>query len=127
MVRAAYGCDCDGVSHRLGAVEHEADHAGMIQSVRAALGAIESVVGVRPSTCPWRAFYDPLVVEVLDVCTLAEKSLGASYLGADPPAVLVDAVALYLRCRDAALAHNLEQQRKKSEAERAAQAARQRR
>lgn len=118
IVRQSYGCDCDGVSHLTSAIETVGDQHVMRTAVRAWLGAVESVVGMRPETCPWRALRHPLVIEAADVCALAEKSLGMARLGADPPAILLDAIAEFEMARSTALAHNLEQKRKEDEAKR---------
>lgn len=118
-MRQAYACDCAG-EPIVDVLEIDPRDAGMVASVRAVLGAIESLVGYRPTTCPWRAFYHPLVTEVMDVVALSSEHLGLAYLGTDPPAILVDAIALYLRCKAATLAHFMEADRKKREAERAA-------
>jgi hypothetical protein len=88
---------------------------GMREAVQAQLGAIESLVGIRPQTCPWRALYHPLVREVADISALADKHLGQVRLGADPPEILLDALVIYERCKSIALAHNIEVKRKESE------------
>lgn len=118
MVRRAYGCDCDGASHLGAVIEWTPEQQGMRAAVRAWLGAIESLVGVRPQTCPWRALYHPLVLEVRDVVALAAHGVGMARLGEDPPAILVDAISAYERARSAALAHNLERRRAEEERKR---------
>lgn len=115
-VRLGYGCDCDGTSHRADVIHSRPEHQAVRMSVRAHLGAIESITGVRPHTCPWRALYHPLVIEVADVCALAERGLAMARLGADPAAILLDAVVVYEHARSKALAHHLEQNRKEREA-----------
>lgn len=83
----------------------------MAESVGSWLGAIDSIVGIKPTTCPWRALYHPLAIEVMDVCTLAEKSVGLARLGFESPAILLDAITVFERSRAATLAHHLEQKR----------------
>lgn len=73
---------------------------------------IEAVVGTPPVTCPWRVFYYPLVSEVIDLATLAESHLAQHALGDDPPAILLDALAVYLRARAAVRSHDLEEAEK---------------
>lgn len=87
----------------------------MLAFVEGANGAIESITGVRPAGCPWRAFYDPLVGEVMQIATLAERGIAMAALGNDPPAILIDALALYERCRSQTSAHWLDQKRKERE------------
>jgi len=62
-------------------------------------------------TCPWRSFYEPIVVEVMDVMTLCERGLGMAAMGADPPAILVDACAAFERSRAVTRGHWMEQER----------------
>lgn len=59
-----------------------------------ALAAVESVTGHRPETCPWRAYSDPEVVQVLRAHGLYEdhQFFQAS---PDPPAWLAEAVYFY--------------------------------
>ena len=73
---------------------------------------MEEVTGYRPPTCPWRVFYDPLVVQAVRIASLAQEHLGDAYLGPDPPAVLLEAVYYYTRARNATRAHDMEQERK---------------
>jgi hypothetical protein len=112
VVRQGYGCDCDGVSHESHAVESTLEHQTVRCMTQAHLGAIESLIGIRPQTCPWRALYHPLVIEVVDLCMLGgERGLAATRAGADPPAILLDAVVVYETARSKALSHNLEQRK----------------
>lgn len=77
--------------------------------------AIEKIVGAEPPTCPWRAFYDPLVSEVVRVANFAEAGLAMAELGDDPYAVLLDGLHVYMRARNAGRAHFSEIERKKRE------------
>lgn len=56
---------------------------------------IERVVGYRPPTCPWRAYYDPLVREVMSVSWAIENGNLPAIVTEDTPAVLVDAIGIY--------------------------------
>jgi hypothetical protein len=68
--------------------------------------AIERITGHRPVSCPWRAYYDPLVREVMALSWSVESgNLGAA-LGDDPPAVLVDALGVYRSALAATLAED---------------------
>lgn len=78
--------------------------------------AIERITGHRPVSCPWRAYYDPLVREVMSVSWAAEAGNLAAALGEDPPAVLVDALGVYR----SALAATLAEDRRLAEEERKA-------
>lgn len=61
-----------------------------------AIAAIASVTGTRPETCPWRAYGDADVQEVLAAHRRDEKhQLYQAYPDFDPPAWLVDAVEYY--------------------------------
>lgn len=62
-LRLSYGCDCEGETNgRVG--------AKMTDGI---LSTVEEWTGSRPLTCPWRAFVDDLVREVLEAWTFFEK------------------------------------------------------
>lgn len=112
--RRAYGCDCSGP------VAPDA-HEALGRPVRAHLKLIERVAGHRPPTCPWRAFYDPLVREVVALAPFAtEGNLGAAW-GDDPPQLLIDAYATYAAARNRTLAEDeklrAEQEKREIEAQ----------
>lgn len=48
------------------------------------------VCGARPDTCPWRAYSDPLVVDVLRVNRWFESGQVSLRAGHDPPYVLIE-------------------------------------
>lgn len=111
-----YACDCDGVTRQM------ADRGIEGDSIRATLGIVERVAGHRPPTCPWRAFYEPIVREVLSVSWAVGGDLGGA-LGADPDAKLVEALGVYTRAKRATeadeqriAAEKLERERKHAEA-----------
>ncbi len=95
-IRQCWGCDCDGESHEggtrpLGAQKYVVD-------IMAA--TIEKLTGYRPPTCPWRAMYDPLVGPVIRAARMADRGLGHLATDQDPPAILVDALGVYLDARE---------------------------
>lgn len=89
-----YGCDCDGV------VRQPVDRGIEGDAIRATLTSIERVAGHRPPSCPWAAFYEPIVREVLSVSWAVGGDLDAS-LGPDPDSKLVDAIGVYTRAKRA--------------------------
>lgn len=87
------------------------------------MGAIERITGHKPSTCPWRAFYDPLVREVLEVFWSIEGGNLGGVIGEDPPGILVDAIGVFKRALDATQAEDDRLRREERETKRAAEAA----
>jgi len=69
-----------------GVVEH---------GLRRHLDVIERVTGHAPPTCPWRAYSDPFVAEVMSHTWAVEHGNLGVTLGEDPPAVLVDGIRAY--------------------------------
>ena len=65
--------------------------------------AIEEVTGSKISECPWRAFFDPDVADVLRAYDFWESGQCGEYWGSDPEFWLVEAVRAYHtaleRCR----------------------------
>jgi hypothetical protein len=68
--------------------------------------AMERIVGHRPVSCPWRAYYDPLVREVMALSWAVEEGNLAAATGDDPPAILLDAVGMYRQALSATLAED---------------------
>lgn len=66
--------------------------------VDADLLTIEKSAGARPETCPWRAFYDEDIAEILRAYSWFESGQVALYAGDDPPSVLVEALAYFHQC-----------------------------
>lgn len=108
QIREAWGCDCGGALRGDPVPPH----------IRAMGGEVEKLTGDRPPTCPWRAFYDPLVSEASNLARTAALGLGAAYAGEDPPAILLDAVLRYTGARDTVKCHDIEERRKKEAAKR---------
>jgi len=67
---------------------------------------IKAATGVEPSTCPWRALYDPLVIEVIQAYRWFESGQLALFIGEDPPAVLVEAIGIYHSAVRAVVSHD---------------------
>lgn len=61
-------------------------------ALRRHLDVIQKVTGFRPVSCPWRAYSDPLVMEVLSVLWADEHGNLAAAIGPNAPAILVDAI-----------------------------------
>lgn len=78
-------------------------------------GHIAHLTGHQPPTCPWRAFYSPLVGEVIKVAGLAAENLAPFALDLDPPAIIADGLSVYLAAKRATRAHDDEIRRKEHE------------
>jgi len=93
--------------------------------LRGYLTTIETVTGQAPSTCPWRAFYEPVVREVIGVAWAIEDGNLPAVIGTDPPYALTQALGVYHRALKATQADEMRLQRAEREAEhRAREAAR---
>lgn len=101
VLRAAWRCDCDGVSHRSGGQAP----AGPVATVNRHLDIIEEITGQRPPTCPWRAFYDPLVMHTMGLTIDADGGYAMATLGDDPAPLLVDALRIFRSARAAGARH----------------------
>jgi hypothetical protein len=96
-------------------VSHDApdlyDRVAEDKVLRRHLDVIKRLTGSAPESCPWRAMYSPLVIEVIDAMEHEEHGNLATANGADPPAVLMDAIGAYkramsvVRMEDQKLAH----------------------
>lgn len=111
-----YGCDCDGVART------PVDRGIEGDSIRATLGIIERITGHRPPTCPWRAFMEPIVREVLSVSWAGGGDLAAA-VGPDPDAKLLEGLGVYTRAKLATEREErrLEEENRKRNAQHAAQ------
>lgn len=101
VLRAAWGCDCDGKSHRAGGYTP----SGPAATAQRHLDVIQSVTGHRPPTCPWRALSDPLVAKTLNLSIGADNNYAMAKLGPNPPAVLLDALDVFIVSRNAGRRH----------------------
>lgn len=101
VLRAAWRCDCDGVSHRASAPAP----SGTAATVKRYLDVIQSVTGHRPPTCPWRALYDPLVSRAIDLSIDSDGGYVMATLGQDPPQLLTDALRTFRVSRGAGERH----------------------
>lgn len=81
------------------------------------LKLIERIAGFRPPTCPWRAFYDPLVQEVLKLAHFAPDGNLAAAWGDDPEQILIDAFFVYDQAKKRTLAEDIKLQRQKEQRE----------
>lgn len=84
----------------------------------AVLTTIERQAGARPPGCPWRAWEEPEVTEVLDLyydAHTGEAAHVASLYPVDPPAHLLEGVRWYRSCTNRMRA--AEQKRREAERE----------
>lgn len=100
VLRAAWRCDCDGESHRRGGAP-----AGTTATVQRHADVIEHVTGHRPATCPWRAFYDPLVARAIDLSVDADGGYAMASLGPDSPELVTEALRAFRVARSAGQRH----------------------
>lgn len=73
---------------------------------------IERVGGARPTTCPWRAFWDEDVATVINAYAWFESGQIATFLGDDPPNVLIEGVSWFHRAMSEALADDFAKRNK---------------
>lgn len=102
-----YGCDCDGVKR-----SEPLDLGRSGEALRGHIVAIERVTGHAPPTCPWRAFSEPIVAEVLDVAWAVPEGNLEAVVGADSDHLLMQAMGVYQRAK---LATRAEEDRLMSE------------
>jgi hypothetical protein len=95
--------------------------------VRTHLKIIEKTTGHRPTTCPWRAFYEPIVKEVLPLSSFERNGNLAAAWGDDPPSILIEAFAVYDAAKERTRAEDEKIAQQKLDRERKAAAARGRR
>lgn len=91
--------------------------------MRGYLRTIETVTGHQPATCPWRAFYDPIVREVIAVAWAITDGNLPAVIGTDPPYQLTQAIGVYKRALDATRADEERLQAIERRSEHAARAA----
>lgn len=74
--------------------------------------AVEQSCGEEPTTCPWRAYEDPMIAEVLRAYRWFESGQLGLLLGSDPPNVLVEAIGIYHGALATVRAHDTRTQQK---------------
>lgn len=104
MIREAYRCDCDGVSHFSDGVLTTTPH--VVGNVRRMLQGVGSIVAIEPMTCPWRSLQHPLVKEIGHIAGLAEKGMGMAEIDDATPAIVIDGLALFMQARSSSYAHH---------------------
>lgn len=83
--RAGWACPCSG------AVEPKPDR--FIESVKVRL---KTLTGYAPDTCPWTAFANPVVADIINAHRWYDTGQVNLFLGNDPPAHLVAGLELYV-------------------------------
>jgi hypothetical protein len=73
------------------------DRRGEDGGVRKTFDVMRRITGHAPPSCPWRAMYAPLVREVMEALEHEGNGNLAVAIGADPPAILIDAIAEFKR------------------------------
>jgi hypothetical protein len=107
------------VSHTLGDYGAGAPEAG----VRRHLDVIRRVTGSRPHTCPWRAYSDPLVAEVMRYVWACDPPNLSAVLSESDPEILHEGIATYRMALLATLGEDAKLRREQAERERAARQA----
>lgn len=87
-------------------------------AVQAMASHIKHLTGHHPPSCPWRAYYSPLVGEVVRVAGLLAANAAPIALEDDPPAIVIDGLSVYLGAKNATEVHDGEIRRKEWERER---------
>ena len=109
-LRDSYRCDCDGKVRRLRVLSRE-DGAEQVAS------NVEAITGQRYDGCPWRAYEDPFVGEVLRAYRhWKERSLHLVW-GDDPPVALIRGLEVYDSALNSVQAHDIREERKRRERE----------
>ena len=76
------------------------------------LAVVRAVCGTAPQTCPWAAFKEPRVQEVMRAYKWAEKGQAREAWGDNPPAWLKRGVEVFGSALDAAKADVSEMERR---------------
>lgn len=78
----------------------------------AALSSIEKVAGARPDTCPWRAYDDPVISDVLRAYKWLEAGELCMWLGEDPPNHIIEGLDHYKTVSNLIEYHEYERQKR---------------
>lgn len=89
-----YACDCDGIRR-----DEPLDRGRGGDLLRIVVQTIERVAHIAPSTCPWRAYSEPIVREVMAVAWAIDPPNLSTALGPDPDHKLVQAIGIYRRAK----------------------------
>lgn len=84
------------------------------------LKTIDSETGERPDSCPWMAFHDPLVSEVLKLYRACSGEMGAVpalAMHLNPSNIAFDGLLFYCGAVNRIRAADFERERKRREAE----------
>lgn len=72
---------------------------------------LRNITGIEPTTCPWRAFKDPLCADVINVSKWYESGQVSVILGHDAPAHIVSGIEIYQSALNAARADSMDRAR----------------
>lgn len=78
---------------------------------------VEAATGTRGSACPWRAFRDPFVAEVLRAYRHWKERQLSLVWGTAPPAALMRGLEVYAAALNGTQAHDIREERKRRERE----------
>lgn len=106
-------CDCDGKRRTLRVIE-----VGGGDPSTQMLEGIEAATGNREVACPWRAFRDPFVSEVLSAYRHWKQRQLALVWGPDPPAALMQGLEVYDAALNGVQLHDARKERERRERER---------
>lgn len=73
---------------------------------------IARVTGTRPGGCPWRAFYDEDVAEIMDAYEWFSSGQLSAWID-DPPNVLIEGISVFHSALERAKAHDADLLRKR--------------
>lgn len=97
--RAGWACPCSG------AVEPKPDR--FIESVKEMM---RNVTGRSTDTCPWTAFGDPVVADIINAHRWYDTGQVHLFLGSDPPAHLVAGLEMYVAALSATRADRMDRE-----------------
>ena len=109
-IREAYRCGCNGEQWPPGRVLR----SPIARNAHAGLAVVRAVCGTAPQTCPWAAFREPRVQEVMRAYRWSEKGQAREAWGDSPPAWLKRGVEVFSAALEAAKADVLATESRKS-------------